>query len=159
MNEKKLTELRVYAESVFRCNPHSIHGPAHWRNVEDTVIFIASETGADVVVGRLFAIFHDCCRLNDGSDWAHGPRAADLLRRIAGSRFTLDVARLDLLLHAVSHHTDGTISDDPTIGACWDADRLDLGRVGITPDEILMSTQPGKEISRLIMKELYMKER
>ena len=25
----------------------------------------------------------------------------------------------------IEHHTVGGVSDDPTIGACWDADRLD----------------------------------
>jgi uncharacterized protein len=30
-------------------------------------------------------------------------------------------------------HTDGHTEGDPTLQACWDADRLDLGRVGITP--------------------------
>ena len=38
-------------------------------------------------------------------------------------------------------HTDGTISDDPTIGCCWDADRLDLPRVGMQPDPALLSTE------------------
>ena len=36
---------------------------------------------------------------------------------------------------------DGTI----TIGTCWDADRLDLGRVGVIPSVDFMSTQDGKE--------------
>jgi uncharacterized protein len=33
------------------------------------------------------------------------------------------------------------------IGACWDADRLDLTRVGIIPDPDMMSTEPGKELA------------
>ena len=45
-------------------------------------------------------------------------------------------------------HTDAEHSDDVTIGTCWDADRLDLGRVGIIPDEAFMSTDFGKEIAR-----------
>ena len=35
-------------------------------------------------------------------------------------------------------------TDDPTIGTCWDADRLDIGRVGIIPHERFMSTAAGK---------------
>ena len=32
-------------------------------------------------------------------------------------------------------------SDDPIIGTCWDADRLDLGRVGVKPNPKLLSTE------------------
>jgi uncharacterized protein len=38
-----------------------------------------------------------------------------------------------LLFEACRLHTDGLTSSEPTVQACWDADRLDLGRVGITP--------------------------
>ena len=31
------------------------------------------------------------------------------------------------------HHSDGAVDVDPAIQTCWDADRLDLGRVGIKP--------------------------
>ncbi|TML82741.1 MAG: hypothetical protein E6G09_09645, partial [Actinobacteria bacterium] len=39
----------------------------------------------------------------------------------------------------------GLTTTNPTIGCCWDADRLDLGRVGIEPDPELMSTIAGPE--------------
>ncbi|MBB6018173.1 hypothetical protein HNQ04_003450 [Deinococcus radiopugnans ATCC 19172] len=32
---------------------------------------------------------------------------------------------------ACKHHASGQTTDEPTLGACWDADRLDLPRVGI----------------------------
>jgi hypothetical protein len=38
-----------------------------------------------------------------------------------------------------------TLSTDPTVGVCFDADRLDLGRVGIEPDPELMSTEAGRK--------------
>ena len=53
-----------------------------------------------------------------------------------------------LLDYAIRHHVDGDVSDDPTIGTCWDADRLDLGRVGIVPDEQYMSTAEGKRLAK-----------
>lgn len=37
---------------------------------------------------------------------------------------------------------------NPTIDACFDADRLDLGRVGITPNPHKMATEKGKEMAR-----------
>jgi uncharacterized protein len=52
----------------------------------------------------------------------------------------LEPAQLERLAAACDGHTDGFISDDPTVGACWDADRLDLPRVGIKPDARLLST-------------------
>ena len=43
-----------------------------------------------------------------------------------------------------AEHADGTVSSDPTVGACWDADRLDLPRVGITPRPELFSTEAAR---------------
>ncbi len=40
----------------------------------------------------------------------------------------------------MDEHTFGLCSDDPTVGVCWDADRLHLPRVGTTVDPELIST-------------------
>jgi hypothetical protein len=53
---------------------YSVHGPSHWRRVEKNGLLLATRTGADPVVVRLFALFHDSCRMNDGSDDGHGGR-------------------------------------------------------------------------------------
>jgi hypothetical protein len=37
----------------------------------------------------------------------------------------------------------------PTVGACWDADRLNLLRVGMTPDARFMSTAEGRRPERI----------
>jgi uncharacterized protein len=158
MNASTFAELRDSAISCFRCGRDSIHGVGHWRNVEDTAMLIAPETGADVVVCRLFAIFHDCCRIDDGSDLDHGRRAAALIRSL-GSKLSLDFRRAELLLEAVERHTDGETTGDPTIGTCWDADRLDLGRVGIIPGAKWMSTTAGRQIAELGTKALYIEKR
>ena len=34
---------------------------------------------------------------------------------------------------AIRDHSDGLSAGDITVLTCWDADRLDLGRVGIRP--------------------------
>lgn len=70
-----------------------------------------------------------------------------MVRKLAGSLIQHDSARFEILVFAIHHHTDGFTSDNPTIGTCWDADRLDLGRVGIIPSPALMSTQAGKQIA------------
>jgi uncharacterized protein len=54
---------------------------------------------------------------------------------------------IDLLYYACEWHTHGEVSPDPTIGACWDADRLDLVRVGIIPDQSLLSTAAAQEMA------------
>jgi hypothetical protein len=38
------------------------------------------------------------------------------------------------------------VSADGTIGTCWDADRLDLPRVGIWPSAALLSTDAAGEL-------------
>jgi len=44
-------------------------------------------------------------------------------------------------------HTHEGYHDDVTIQTCWDADRLDLGRVGIIPDPDRMCTGMGKQLA------------
>ena len=48
-----------------------------------------------------------------------------------------------MLHNACRLHNMGVISDIPTIGACFDADRLELTRCGINPRVDLMSTPMG----------------
>ena len=145
--EAWLAGVSDYAMSIFRCGPASIHGPLHWQRVANFGLRIASSSGADLTVVRLFALLHDSCRMNDAVDPDHGPRAAELLDRIVPSVFALDRDRLDLLRRAIRHHTSGWTSPDPTIGTCWDADRLDIGRAGIIPMAGYMSTAAGKEMA------------
>ena len=58
----------------------------------------------------------------------------------------LNDAQFELLRYACTHHTDGETTTDPTIACCWDADRLDLGRVGIEPEADYLSTAAAREI-------------
>ena len=53
--------------------------------------------------------------------------------------------RLRLLLHACRRHSDGLTEGDITVQTCWDADRLDLGRIGIRPDPNRLCTPAAKE--------------
>ena len=52
------------------------------------------------------------------------------------------------LLEACNLHTDGRQVTDITIATCWDADRLDLPRVGIRPNPDRMGTAPGRRLAR-----------
>jgi uncharacterized protein len=53
-------------------------------------------------------------------------------------------AQLVKLQAALVDHDRGLVSIDPTIGACWDADRLELGRAGVKVRPDLLSTSTGK---------------
>lgn len=52
----------------------------------------------------------------------------------------LSDTRLELLVAACRYHTVVEFSDDATIATCWDADRLDLWRVGIDTNPERMNT-------------------
>ena len=135
---------RVLAD--YRGDAGSIHGPTHWQRVERNGLLIAAENRADAEVVRLFAVLHDSRRVHDGYDLEHGEAAAVYAGTLRGMWFDLDDARFEKLTFACRWHTHGGLSEDPTIGACWDADRLDLGRVGMTPKARLMSTEKGKAL-------------
>jgi uncharacterized protein len=131
----------------FRCDHDSVHGPSHWRRVERNGLLLATRTGAAQEVVRLFAVFHDSRREHDGWEDTHGARAAAYAATLRGVLFDLADPHFELLHYACTWHTHGRLSDDPTIGTCWDADRLDLGRVGTQPEAGRMSTEFGREIA------------
>ena len=126
---------------------YSFHGPDHWRRVERNALLLATRTGADITVVRLFALFHDSRRENDDWDEGHGARGAEYASSLRGVHYELTDDRFNLLHYACVWHTDGEHHDEPTIATCWDADRLDLNRVGIIPEPEFMSTDFGREIA------------
>src|SRR4051812_29752664 len=133
-----------FVRGQFPLGPDSIHGPRHWRNVEQNGVALAKETGADVTVVSLFAVFHDSRRENEWTDHEHGLRGAELARQQRRRLYDVTDEQLEKLTYACTWHERGRVSNDPTIGTCWDADRLDLPRVGIQPMAELMSTAAGK---------------
>ena len=131
----------------YRLHLAGIHGPAHWRRVRANGLALAARTqGADAELVELFALLHDSRRRNDDHDPDHGPRAATLARTLAAEALlVLDAPRLDLLAEACARHTGGDTTADPTIGCCWDADRLELSRLRIRPDNRYLSTQAARD--------------
>ena len=121
------------------------HGIAHWARVLENGLRLAGRTGADIAVVRLFAVLHDARRVNEYSDPDHGPRAAALAETLRGTLIDLPDNRFRLLHRACAGHTHERTHPDPTIQTCWDADRLDLGRVGITPDPRFLCTAVARE--------------
>jgi uncharacterized protein len=107
-------------------------------------LHLAEETGADVEVVRLFAVLHDSRRINEGGDPDHGPRAAEFAEALRGRLFDLPDRPFGLLHRACAGHTRERTHPDVTVRTCWDADRLDLGRVGITPHPARLCTEAAR---------------
>lgn len=125
-----------------------VHGIVHWARVLENGLRVAASTGANREVVTLFALFHDSRRVNEGHDQDHGLRGAELAKSLRGKLFELPDREFDLLYEACRLHTDGHTMGDVTLQACWDADRLDLGRVGISPRPNRLCTDAGRELTR-----------
>ncbi len=138
------SRLQTSIERQFALPLSSIHGPAHWARVETFGLRIAKHSGANPAVVRLFALFHDARRHTDGGDPRHGERGAELAAQLRGQAFELDDEAFAQLTLACQRHSKGQRSDDPTIGTCWDADRLDLPRAGIIPATRFLSTEAAR---------------
>jgi uncharacterized protein len=100
------------------------HGVVHWARVLENGLRVAEANGADQEVVSLFAVFHDSRRVNQYRDDGHGLRGAEACRL----------------------HTDGLTEGESTLQACWDADRLDLGRVGNAPKPNRLCTDTAREL-------------
>ena len=144
MNLEAVWERVLKETSVDHC---SIHGPEHWARVERNGLYIAEKTGADPTIVQLFALFHDCRRINDAIDPGHGLRGAEYAAKIKDELLNISSDDFDKLYYACQWHTDKNETDDMTIAACWDADRLDIGRVGYIVDAQYMNSQPAQEIA------------
>ncbi|HVN56549.1 MAG TPA: hypothetical protein VMT46_19640, partial [Anaerolineaceae bacterium] len=137
-------ELLQEILSHYRLSPWGIHGLAHWARVLENGRRLQAQTGARLDVVELFAVFHDSQRRNDGIDIGHGGRGASLAMALQGAGYEIDNAGLYLLAAACKGHTSGRGSDDITVWTCWDADRLDIGRVGWKPNPKYLFTAPAK---------------
>ncbi len=128
----------------YRLDWNGIHGASHWARVMENGLRLAAATGArkDVVV--LFALFHDSCRENDGRDIGHGARGAELARAFRGVHYDIDDSGWELLREACAGHTGGRPPGDISILTCWDADRLDLPRIGAWIKRHFLCTEPAK---------------
>jgi uncharacterized protein len=123
------------------------HGILHWARVWVNGCRLAEMVpGVDDEVVRLFALFHDACRVNEFTDPGHGRRGAKLVESWKGSLIHLSDARLAVLAKACNGHTDGNVSHEPTIAVCWDADRLDLGRVSVPMRNVRLCTDAARQI-------------
>ena len=144
-----LADIIAEILSGYSLPARGFHGVVHWARVLENGLKLAESTGANVEVIRLFAVFHDSRRENDGTDDGHGRRGADLAATLRGRLFDLSGTDFALLYRACEWHTEGRTDADITVQTCWDADRLDLGRVGIVPSPKYLCT-PAAKVTAII---------
>jgi uncharacterized protein len=134
--------LISFIRKVFNCDWCGLHGIDHWNRVAAHGRTIGSLQGlhkSDLLIVELFSYLHDACRQSEGIDRNHGQRAAVMAFDLNGLYYDLSKCNLDRLCDAIAEHSFGGVSKDVAIQTCWDADRLDLGRVGIFPSQEYLS--------------------
>jgi uncharacterized protein len=141
-------KLSNYLIEQFKLDINGIHGVTHWRRVSRNAHWIAEELreSPDLEVCDLFAYIHDSCRQTEVADAGHGDRAANLAFDLHGSYFDIGQDRLALLTEAITIHHEQMQHPDLTIKVCLDADRLDLGRIGVTPDRRFLNTTAARAL-------------
>jgi uncharacterized protein len=124
----------------------TFHGPDHWYRVQNHSHAVARSMGIDPLIPHIFALVHDSQREDEGTDPWHGARAAKFVKQRRKDLFQfLSNLEVEQLAHACELHSDGhTVSHQPAM-ACWDADRLDLWRVGIQPDPRYLCTNYARD--------------
>ena len=139
-------ELISLVKNQFRLDIESYHGIKHWDKVAKIGVYLAKYTKADPKVVYFFAYLHDSQRENESNDQEHGKRAAEYVLGLNRRGLLLiEDKQLRQLIYACAYHAECEAqSDDITIQTCWDADRLDLGRIGIVPNPFFLYTEAGK---------------
>jgi uncharacterized protein len=134
-----MLDLKPIVHAVLReyvLPQNGIHGVSHWARVLENGLRLVEVTRANIEVVQLFAVFHDSQRVTKETDPSHGIRGASLAAELRGKLFDLNDDDFDLLFVACVGHMDRPTDDDPTVQTCWDADRLDFGRVGARIDPL-----------------------
>jgi uncharacterized protein len=153
--------------------PSDIHGPAHWSRVRRFGALLgegeALPDAARACV-EIFAWVHDLAREHDGGGNEHAIDGAVYIDRVVPAVFgVLLPDQMETLRTAIRYHSDGMTAQQAfaadllpqvawdaevlvaTVGCCWDADRLDLPRVGIVPDARFMSTASWRHAQRSVL--------
>jgi uncharacterized protein len=122
-----------------------LHGLTHWARVLENGRLLAGRNRAKIRIVELFAMLHDSRRQDEGGDFEHGGRAAAYVGSLQRDLLQLTDEDLHLLQTACALHTHGLTQADVTVQTCWDADRLDLGRTGTTPDPERLCTAGARD--------------
>jgi uncharacterized protein len=129
----------------YKLSHNGAHGVEHWLRVLINGRLIAKHTGADIQVVEHFALLHDALREDEHLDPAHGQRASDFVYALWNDWIHLTEHQMELLRKTCRVHSTGRLTSDITAQTCWDADRLDLGRIGIKPNPTYLGTKIARD--------------
>ena len=129
----------------YQLSHNGMHGIEHWLRVLINGRLIAAQSGADIEVVEHFSLLHDVQRQDEYRDIQHGNRAADFAASLLGDWIHLNSTQMYQLTEACRYHSMGRLSKDVTIQSCWDADRLDLGRVGERPNPTYLGNKAARD--------------
>jgi len=145
--------LKDYIEENKQIWSSKYHGINHWEHVWANGQEIGWSVDADLEVVEYFSYLHDCQRLSEGTDLLHGPRAAQFAQENR-ELFDLSKTQFKELVSAVAGHTKlqpgCKAGENPTIATCWDADRMDIWRVGYLVDAKYLFTERAKDLAELM---------
>lgn len=140
------SDLRSFSINRWPEDMGTTHGVEHWDRVAKFGRMLYQE-GVDMDVILAFAYLHDSERKDNAMDIEHGKRASLLIDRIRETELrALSDGQITKLKRACELHTTEHRTGDTTIDTCFDADRMDLLRVGIMPDPKRMATKRGAEL-------------
>ena len=150
MFNKKLLEI---VKNNFKLDFYGAHGIYHWQRVYKNTQILSTHYKINSPVFELFSLFHDSKRENEYSDIYHGFRASEFVKELLEKKeIILNENDTNRLLYAIANHTisdeNNPLFNDLIVQICFDSDRLDLGRVGIEPEEKYMITEFGKKLVR-----------
>lgn len=144
---RRWDSLRTFSVNRWPVEMGTTHGVAHWDRVATFGLLIAEDNKTvdlDVIIA--FAYLHDAERRDNGYDVEHGLRASKFINTIRTSLLKeMNDEQIAKLKRACELHTTEHRTGDITIDTCFDADRMDLLRVGITPIAERMATKRGAE--------------
>lgn len=149
-DQNKRLKEKVIRE--FKLDIDGDHGFTHWERVYQNTLMLAKHYSISSDVFELFALLHDCKRQNEFEDPAHGKRAASYIKDLMNEGLITHLSNEDKkrLVFACSNHTNTNkrvkLYSDLVVQICFDADRLDIGRVGIVPEEHYFQTNYAKEL-------------
>ena len=124
----------------YRLNLNGAHGIEHWESVYTNTLILSKVYGVYSKVFMLFALLHDSQRFDEDDDLEHGIRAAKKVQSyLDEGKIILGIKDQKRLLYACSNHTKANkndpLYDDLIVQICLDADKLDIGRVGVIPEK------------------------
>lgn len=120
-----------------------IHGAAHWSRVYHYGHILSELNDFDKENIAFFSIFHDSKRFNDDYDPEHGLRGAEFFKKLSK---IIDITneQKEIIYEACKKHNYQQEADSLEVGLCFDADRLDLWRVGINPNDDYLHIKQSK---------------